>query len=88
MITPDNISSHELIGLQAQIVESSDKKIIGINGKVIDETKFTFILSTVNGTRRLAKSNSRWKFEYDERESELDGARLTRRSYERIGERS
>jgi ribonuclease P protein subunit POP4 len=88
MITSDNISSHELIGLQAQIVESANKQMVGINGKIVDETKFMFTLSTANGMKRLAKGSSRWKFEYDGKESEFDGARLTRRPYERMGERS
>ena len=88
MITSDNISSHELIGLQAKVVESSNKQIVGIDGKIVDETKFMFTLSTANGMKRLAKSSSRWKFEYNGKESELEGARLTRRSYERLEGRS
>lgn len=85
MITIDNIASHELIGLRTQIVESNNKQIIGLNGKIVDETKFMFTLSTKNGIKRLAKSSSRWKFEFDEQQAELDGSMLTRRSYERIG---
>ncbi|VVC05851.1 Ribonuclease P protein component 1 [uncultured archaeon] len=88
MITSENISSHELIGLQTQIVESSNKQIVGINGKIVDETKFTFTLSTATGMKKFAKSSSRWKFEYDGKVSELDGSKLTRRPYERIGVRS
>lgn len=88
MITSDNLVSHELIGLQAQVVESNNKQIVGLNGKIIDETKFMFALSTANGIKRLAKSSSRWKFEFNGKETELDGARLTRRPYERMGEKS
>ena len=88
MITSDNILLNELIGLQVQVIESSNKQIVGIGGKIVDETKFMFTLSTPNGMKRLAKSSSRWKFEYDGKESEFDGARLTRRPYERMGERS
>ncbi len=84
MITIDNIASHELIGLQTQIVESNNKQIIGLNGKIVDETKFMFTLSTKNGIKRLAKSSSRWKFEFGGQQAELDGSMLTRRSYERI----
>ena len=87
MITSDNIASHELIGLQAQLVSSNNKQIVGLNGKIMDETKFMFILNTKNGIKRLAKSTSKWKFELDGKEIELDGARLTRRPYERMGEK-
>jgi len=88
MITSDNIASHELIGLQARLVSSNNKQIVGLNGKIMDETKFMFTLNTKNGIKRLAKSASKWKFEFDGKEIELDGARLTRRPYERMGEKS
>jgi ribonuclease P protein subunit POP4 len=88
MITSDNIASHELIGLQAQIVKSDNKQIVGLNGKIIDETKFMFSISTTNGIKRLAKSSSRWRFEFNGKEIELDGTRLTRRPYERMGGKS
>ncbi|MGI0074263.1 MAG: ribonuclease P protein component 1 [Nitrosotalea sp.] len=88
MITSDNLASHELIGLQTQVVKSDNKQIVGLNGKIIDETKFMFALSTTNGIKRLAKSSSRWRFEFNGKEVELDGAKLTRRPYERMGEKS
>lgn len=88
MITSDNIVSHELIGLQVQLVESNNEQIVGLNGKIVDETKFMFTLNTKNGIKRLAKSASKWKFELDGKEIELDGAKLTRRPYERMGEKS
>jgi ribonuclease P protein subunit POP4 len=85
MISKENIASHELIGLQTQIVESNNKQIVGFYGKIVDETKSMFTLQTKNGIKRIAKSSSRWKFEFNGQEAELDGSKLTRRSYERIG---
>jgi len=85
MITTENIASHELIGLQTQIIESNNKQIIGLNGKIVDETKFMFTLITKKGIKRLPKSFSRWKFECNGQDGELDGSKLTRRSYERRG---
>lgn len=84
MITSDNIQSHELIGLRTHLVESTNKQIIGLNGQIIDETKYMFVLRTKNGIKRVAKNANRWKFELDEKEIELDGTILTRRSYERM----
>lgn len=85
MITIGNIASHELIGLQAEIVESTNKQIIGLNGRIIDETKFMFTVHTKNGVKRLPKGSSRWKFKFAGQQTELDGSTLTRRSYERVG---
>jgi ribonuclease P protein subunit POP4 len=38
-ISEKNLIGHELIGLQAKIVENRDKKKKGIQGKIVDETK-------------------------------------------------
>ncbi len=84
MITSDNIASHELIGLQTHLVASDNRQIIGLNGTIIDETKFMFVLNTKNGIKRVAKNANRWKFEFDGKEIELDGTKLTRRPYERM----
>ncbi|MCL7414478.1 MAG: ribonuclease P protein component 1 [ANME-2 cluster archaeon] len=40
-ITPQNLIHHELIGLEASVVHSSNTAQIGIKGKVIDETRNT-----------------------------------------------
>lgn len=85
MITPENIEYHELIGLQARVVYSSNRQIIGLDGKIVDETKHMFTLETRNGIKRIAKSSSHWKFQLNGQNNELDGAKLVRRSFERIG---
>jgi len=40
-ITKNNILAHELIGLRAKVVKSTDKSREGIEGIIIDETKNT-----------------------------------------------
>lgn len=85
MITPENITSHELIGLQAQIVESTNKQIIGLAGKVVDETKSMFTLNTVKGQKKFPKETARWKFSFNNTDAEIEGTKLTKRSYERMG---
>ncbi|MGB6463331.1 MAG: ribonuclease P protein subunit [Nitrosotalea sp.] len=85
MITKENIASHELIGLQAQIVESSNKQIIGLVGKIIDETKFMFTLNTLKGNKKFPKDTARWKFSFNNDETEIEGTKLTKRPYERMG---
>ncbi len=85
MMTRDNIASHEIIGLEAQIVESYNKQVVGISGKVVDETKFMFTLDTSKGIKKFPKDTSRWKFSFANGQAEIDGTKLTKRSYERIG---
>lgn len=40
-IDAKNVLGHELIGLSVVVLDSTDKSRIGINGKVIDESKNT-----------------------------------------------
>ncbi len=43
-INDKNFLSHEMIGLKLKVIESSDPSRKGITGKIINETKNTFIL--------------------------------------------
>ena len=85
MITAENIASHELIGLRTEIVESSNPQIIGLNGTIIDETKSMIIINTVNGTKMISKSNNSWKFLIDGKDVILNGSKIAKRSFDRIG---
>ena len=85
MITAENIASHELIGLRTEIVESSNPQIIGLNGTIIDETKSMITINTANGTKMISKSNNRWKFLIDDKDIVLNGSKIAKRSFDRIG---
>ena len=85
MITAENIALHELIGLRAEIVESSNPQIIGLNGTIIDETKSMITIKTVNGTKMISKSNNSWKFLIDDKDVVLNGSKIAKRSFDRIG---
>jgi ribonuclease P protein subunit POP4 len=57
MITPQNIMRHELIGLYVKVVDSSHEGFIGIEGKVVDETKNTISIEMKDGTLRIVPKN-------------------------------
>ena len=42
MITLNTITRHEFIGLETQIVKSSNSEVVGLNGTIINETKSMF----------------------------------------------
>jgi len=85
MITPENIASHELIGLDAEVIKCNNVHTVGLCGKIIDETKSMLILSTENGVKKIPKANTQWKFSFDKMETLVDGNQLTKRPQERIG---
>ena len=43
-ITKENVLQHELIGLKAEVVESSNPQLVGRKGKIVDETRNTLTL--------------------------------------------
>ena len=46
----------DLIGQEVTISDSKNKEIIGINGKIIMETKNMIIMNTKNGKRSIPKN--------------------------------
>ena len=56
-----NIVLHELIGLDVEIINSSDRSQIGITGRIIDEGKNTFSVETSKGIKTVVKKISTLK---------------------------
>ncbi len=75
---------HELIGLEAEVENSSDSSQIGMRGRVIDETKNTLLIETPNGTRKVIKRTSRFRFWHGAVSFVVDGKEINFRSYERL----
>jgi ribonuclease P protein subunit POP4 len=85
MITADNIHSHEFIGLDTEIVQSTNPQVIGLNGRIINETKSMFTINTENGVKSIAKSTNDWKFSIQNKDIIVDGSKITKRPFDRIG---
>tara|TARA_Y100000310_G_scaffold342215_1_gene444356 strand:- start:6154 stop:6414 length:261 start_codon:yes stop_codon:yes gene_type:complete len=84
MRTPNNITKHELIGLHVEVVEAKNSDLVGIKGKVVDETKHTVILATVNGERKVLKKGMKMKTEVKGQQIIIDGDVLLVRPEDRI----
>ncbi len=85
MITMENISTHEIIGLNAEITNSSNNQIIGLAGKIVDETKSMFTLNTKDGLKMIPKKQNTWKFFSEGEEFTFSGNHLEKRSFDRLG---
>ena len=55
MISPENVLVHEIIGLGARIVESTDPTLQGISGTIVFETKNTISIRTDSSVKQIAK---------------------------------
>lgn len=81
-ITPKNLPKHELIGLQVEVIESTDETLIGVKGEVLDETQSTLRIED----KQVEKKNSIFRFKLpDGQEVKLDGKLIAKRPEERVG---
>ncbi len=78
-----NIVLNELIGLKARVLKSLDKKQRGLSGIVIDETKNTLVMETLNGSKRVVKKSSSFRFYFQGAHFDVDGNEIAFRPVER-----
>ena len=82
-ITKENLAVHEIIGLNAEVIESSDVSRIGIRGKVIDETKNVFVLESKKGLVKVPKNEAVFEFKIGNEKAVIEGRFLNVRPQER-----
>ena len=87
MITPQNLVKHELIGLEARVVECTNKASIGIRGMVVDETRNMLVIESGGKEKRLAKGQCVFSFRLGEKWVRVDGRLLVARPEDRIKKR-
>ncbi len=84
-ITPTTIKFHELIGLEARIIESSDPNIKNLSGKVVDETKNTLKLYVKDNVKIIPKACSAFIFNLpDNIKVKIHGSLLIGRPEDRL----
>lgn len=77
----------ELIGTEAEVVESTNPSLRGIAGRVVDETMKTLLVDAGPGTRprRVPKAACRFRFRWPcGRIIEIEGRDLVGRPEERV----
>lgn len=84
MITPQNLTKHELIGLEVEIRASKDPTLTGIKGIIIDETRNTLMIKTREKKMIIAKNICKFRFTFKDHMVDVDGLALVGRSYDRI----
>lgn len=74
----------ELIGLDIEIVKAKNQSLIGLKGKIIDETKNTLIIEHKNKTKKLLKDQITINIKFPKKTIQVNGKLLLGRSEERI----
>jgi len=84
MRTARNLVCHELVGLNARIKESKDKKLIGLEGRIVDETMKMFVFESGGNVIEIPKDRCVWEFMLpDGTKIDIDGSILVHRPEDR-----
>lgn len=83
-LTKHNIHKHELLGLHARIISSTDKGCIGLKGRIIDETKNTFKMECSGQEKILPKKGTVLALKIGDDEVNIDASKLKYRPEDRI----
>jgi ribonuclease P protein subunit POP4 len=76
-------AKEEFIGQQVTIQDCKDPEWLNKSGKIVDETKNTFLIEFENKRKRIAKSIAVFRFE-ECGKIILDGSRINYRPEDRI----
>ena len=87
MISKYNLPNHELIGLEVEIVDSKNKTLVGMKGRIIDETKNTFTIRSDGKERKIIKKDSTFVFKVGRKKFMIKGERLVGNPWERLKRR-
>ena len=72
----------DLIGQEVTISDSKNNEIIGINGKIIMETKNMIVMNTKNGKRSIPKNIC--QLSHNGEIIQTDSTKLNKRPHERL----
>ena len=71
-----NVLRHEFIGVKIEITDSKNKSLIGLEGKIVNETKNMFIIETKSTTKKIIKNQIKMKLKFKNKTVEIDGKKL------------
>ena len=79
-----NILKMELIGRNIEIINATNKDLIGIKGKIIDETQHTIIISQKDKRKTLLKEQITFIVTEKNRRIKIDGKKINKKPEKRI----
>lgn len=80
----NEVLKHELIGLKAKVVSAENKSLVGINGKIVDETRNMISIDDDSKIRKIAKSQVILQVDYRGHIYEINGKIIVNRPEDRI----
>lgn len=76
----NELLKHEFIGLFVEVVNAKNKVLIGLKGKVVDETRNMLVV----GDKKLIKEEVVLEVQFNNQKMRVDGKKLVGRPEDRI----
>ncbi len=83
-MNPKEIIRHELIGLEVDVVKAKNPSLIGIKGKIIDETRNTITIKQKQKMKKILKEQAIFNFKVGNKTIQVDGKLLVGRPEDRL----
>ena len=83
-ITTENVSGHELIGLDAKVQQSTDPNKKAVKGRIVDETRNTLLLETAKGEKKLPKKEVTLTLSIGKEKVDVEGKGIIARPEDRV----
>jgi len=84
-IEPRNLLRHELIGLEVRVVKSTQPSHIGVEGRIVNETRNTLTISQRGRDKIIAKETTTFHFRLPNGLIvEIEGKNLIKRPEDRV----
>ena len=78
---PNDVVKYEFIGKKIEVIDSKNKNLIGVKGKVIDETKNMFVLDS---GKRIIKDQCTFDVTISKSKFRINGEVLVGRPEDRL----
>jgi ribonuclease P protein subunit POP4 len=79
-----DLPRHDIIGLYVKIIDSKNKELVGLEGKVINETMNTLEIERDKKVRKIIKSQAIFEIKLGSHTYHIDGRLLVGRPEDRI----
>lgn len=83
-ITKKNLHMHELIGQDVRVMDATDHGLVGLVGKIVDETKNTFKIETSQRDKIVQKQGCVLTTKIGNKEVIIEASKLRFRPEDRI----
>ena len=84
MMNPKDVLRYELIGTEVEVIEAGNKSLVGVKGKVVDETRNTLHIEVEGKIKKVLKEQVKLRIKFNSKTIECDGSLLIGRPEDRI----